>query len=219
MTIHPDKFDKNVSGVIQSLRILIADGKPSLRAERQKLLDEFLEVNDEFEATDPEGKSKEQIRQDLKKMPELKVRYEAVIGKIRDHSSRIKEEIPHPPAVMTTRRTEPIKPNHFTSIFSKEVSMLKEFETADGRKISYTPKRLGLRGMRNLLECIEGLKDVSKKSEIFELVENGLKLCIADYDPETMDVTLESAMKIMTDSLTFNTSNQSTEPEAKQETE
>lgn len=97
MNSEPDRFDNSVSGIIKSLRLLIANGSPELKEERQRLLYEFLDVNDEFEATDPKGKTRDQIRQDLQKMPELKIRYEAAIAKIREYCKARKEDNFPPP--------------------------------------------------------------------------------------------------------------------------
>jgi hypothetical protein len=82
---------------------------------------------------------------------------------------------------------------------------MAQFTTIDNRTIPYEPKKLGLRGMRNLLECIEGIKEAEKKSQIFDLIERGMKICIDDFDPETCDIQMETAMAVMTETMVANT--------------
>lgn len=85
--------------------------------------------------------------------------------------------------------------------------MPNTYQTADGRSIQYEPRKLGLRGMRSLLECVESIsaiKSSNQKSLMFEAIEKGVKICIPDYDPEANDVDMDSAMTIMSDTLNFN---------------
>jgi hypothetical protein len=82
---------------------------------------------------------------------------------------------------------------------------MAQFTTIDNQMISYEPKKLGLRGMRSLLECIEGIKEAEKKSQIFDLIEKGMKICIDDFDPETCDIQMETAMGVMTETMVANT--------------
>jgi hypothetical protein len=82
---------------------------------------------------------------------------------------------------------------------------MAQFTTIDGQTISYEPKKLGLRGMRSLLECIEGIKEAEKKSQIFDLIEKGMKICVDDFDSETCDIQLETAMGVMTETMVANT--------------
>lgn len=89
----PDRFETSVSVVIKCLRLLILKGYPHLKDERQNLLNEFVGIMDEFEATDPEGKTKEQCQEIMKRMPDIKRRAEASIQKIRNYVSSHKQEL------------------------------------------------------------------------------------------------------------------------------
>ena len=82
---------------------------------------------------------------------------------------------------------------------------MAQFTTIDNRTITYEPKKLGLRGMRTLLECIEGIKEAEKKSQIFGMIEKGMQICIEDFDSETCDIQMETAMAVMTETMMANT--------------
>jgi hypothetical protein len=82
---------------------------------------------------------------------------------------------------------------------------MAQFTTIDNRTITYEPKKLGLRGMRTLLECIEGIKEAEKKSQIFGMIEKGMQICIDDFDSETCDIQMETAMAVMTETMMANT--------------
>jgi hypothetical protein len=194
MTKEPDRFDQSVTEAMQGLRLLIAKGNPELREKRQIVLDKFLEADDEVEAEKIKQIKEEQTYETRLRMSIIQDKYEAAIKEIHDYIKQARYEL---------ATLDPDTPPNISS-FSEGKAMTKEFQTVDGKKVSFTPKSLGVRNMRSLLECIEGLKTVEHKSEVFVLIEKGLGLCIDNYDAEAIDVDMQTAMGIMADTLSFN---------------
>lgn len=77
-------------------------------------------------------------------------------------------------------------------------------KTIDGADFEFTPKRLKLRSFRDLMVCLETIQESTRKASTFEQIENGMRICLDDYDPETNELDFAASMEVIAETIRAN---------------